>query len=113
MDRRDFLTASKSKNTQKTPVFASPSRVQSGINPYAGPWTTNEVIHLLKRTMFGAVKVDVDFFKAMTMSQAVDYLLNVSAAQSQPAPPVKTYPNSSDPADPDNAVAAGQTWVNT
>jgi len=51
--------------------------VLSGINPYTGPWKTNEVIHLLKRTMFGAVKADVDFFRAMTVSQAVDYLLNI------------------------------------
>ncbi len=113
MDRRDFLTAGKTKKTLKAPVFASPSRVLSGINPYTGPWTTNEVIHLLKRTMFGAVKADVDFFKAMTMTQAVDALLNVSAAQLQPAAPVKTYGNSSDPTDPDNAIASGQTWVNT
>lgn len=112
MDRRDFLTAGKAKKA--APVkFNSPTRTLSGINPYTGPWTTNEVIHLLKRTLFGARKADVDFFKTMTMSQAVDTLLNVPAAQLTPAPPVKTYANSTDPADPDNAVAAGQTWVNT
>ena len=111
MDRRDFLTAGKAKKA--APVqFASPARTLSGIGPYAGPWTTNEVIHLLKRTMFGAKKADVDFFSAMTMSQAVDYLLNVSVAQTQPAPPVKNYTNSVNPADPDTAIAAGQTWVN-
>ena len=112
MDRRDFLTAGKAKKA--APVqFASPSRTLSGTNPYTGPWGVNEVIHLLKRTMFGAKKADVDFFKAMTMSQAVDYLLNVSLAQTQPAPPVKNYANSINAADPDNAIAAGQTWVNT
>lgn len=111
MDRREFLTAGKTK--KNTPViFASPTRTLSGINPYTGPWTTNEVIHLLKRTLFGATKADVDFFKAMTMSQAVDALLNVPIAQLNPAPPVKNYTNSVDPADPDNAITAGQTWVN-
>jgi uncharacterized protein (DUF1800 family) len=112
MDRRDFLTAGKAKKTETVP-FASPTRTLSGINPYTGPFTTNEVIHLLKRTMFGAKKADVDFFSTMTMSQAVDYLLNVSGAQSQPLPPVKDYANSTDPLDPDTAVLAGQTWVNT
>ncbi|MEI9909917.1 MAG: hypothetical protein WDO71_09750 [Bacteroidota bacterium] len=34
----------------------------SGLAPYAGSWTTNEVTHLLKRTMFGAKKADVDYF---------------------------------------------------
>jgi uncharacterized protein (DUF1800 family) len=112
MDRRDFLTAGKAKKA--APVqFASPTRTLSGTSPYTGPWTTNEVIHLLKRTMFGAKKADVDFFSTMTMSQAVDYLLNVTAAQGQPLPPVKDYANSTDPLDPDNAVLAGQTWVNT
>jgi uncharacterized protein (DUF1800 family) len=112
MDRRTFITAGVAKSTEKHAVD-SPARVLSGINPYVGPWTSNEVIHLLKRTMFGAKKSDIDFFAAMTMSQAVDYLLNVSLAQTQPAPPVKNYTNSVVPADPDNTIAAGQTWVNT
>ena len=111
MDRRDFLTAGKAKKTAPA-QFASPSRTLSGINPYTGPWTTNEAIHLLKRTMFGAKKSDVDFFSAMTMSQAVDSLLNVSVAQTQPAPPLKNYTNSVDPTDPDNPILQGDTWVN-
>ncbi|MBK6380684.1 MAG: hypothetical protein IPF72_13665 [Chitinophagaceae bacterium] len=63
MDRRDFLTAGKTKKAAPVnPIaFASPTRTLSGINPYTGPWTVNEVIHLLKRTMFGAKKADVDF----------------------------------------------------
>lgn len=116
MDRRDFLTAGKAKKAApvKPVAFASsPTRTQSGINPYTGPWTTNEVIHLLKRTLFGATKTDVDLFKAMTMSQAVDAILNVPLAQFTPPPPVKNYANSADLNDPDNAVGAGQTWVNT
>ena len=112
MDRRDFLTAGKAKKKATVP-FASPTRTMTGINPYTGPWGVNEVIHLLKRTMFGAKKTDVDFFKTMSMSQAVDSLLNVNVAQTQPAPPVKNYPNSVTPTDPDNAIAQGQTWVNT
>lgn len=114
MDRRDFLTAGKArKAAPAAPIpFASPARTLSGLNPYAGPWTTNEVIHLLKRTMFGATKTDVDFFAAMTMNQAVDALLNVPLAQFTPPPPVKSYPNSTSPADPDTAIAAGQTWIN-
>ena len=112
MDRRDFLTAGKVKKANSVQVASSP-RTLSGISPYTGIWGTNEIIHLLKRTMFGAKKTDVDFFGAMGVTQAVDYLLNVSTAQSQPLPPVKDYPNSTDPLDPDNAIAAGQTWVNT
>jgi len=109
MDRRDFLTARKVKKTE--PVkFASPARILSGINPYTGSWTTNEVIHLLKRTMFGAKKTDVDYFVTRSMSQAVDELLNPTAPD--PGPPVKEYVTSTQPGTPDGNIAQGATWVN-
>jgi uncharacterized protein (DUF1800 family) len=107
MDRRDFLTARK-RNVVNPSVFkaADSFRTNSGINPYAGPWTRNEVTHLLKRTMFGAKKADVDYFLTRTMSQAVDELLNLTAPM--PSPPVNDYsPGTADP-----NVPAGQTWVN-
>ncbi len=114
MDRRDFITASKTK--KKAPVhpiavgFVSPARTLSGINPYTGPWGTNEVIHLLKRTMFGAKKADVDYFVTRTMNQGVDELLNPMAPN--PAPPVKEYTTSTQPGTPDANIAQGTTWVN-
>ncbi len=109
MDRRDFLTAGKTQ--KKIPVpFVSPARTLSGINPYTGPWGTNEVIHLLKRTMFGAKKSDVDYFATRTMNQTVDELLNPTAPV--PAPPVKEYTTSTQPGTPDTNIAQGTTWVN-
>jgi len=105
MDRRGFLTAAKAKQKHTNPRSF---RTLSGINPYAGTWDTEAVIHLLKRTMFGAKKADVDFFSAMTMSQAVDYLLTVTPAQTTPPPPVKTYNATIDP-----DIPVGQTWVYT
>ncbi len=118
MDRKAFLSVGRIAK----PIAAEPIvqhikkdetiRTNSGINPYAGGWTTNEVIHLLKRTMFGAKKADVDFFKTMTMSQAVDYLLNVPTVAT--SVPVKNYtPGTTTPTtDPDLALAAGQPWAN-
>lgn len=110
MDRRDFLTARKAKNTE--PVkFASPTRTLSGINPYTGPWGTNEVIHLLKRTMFGAKKIDVDYFATLTMTQAVDELLTPIAPA--PAAPVKEYVTSTTlGVVADGNIAQGTTWIN-
>jgi uncharacterized protein (DUF1800 family) len=111
MDRREFLTAGNQKLLNTTSSVASGSSgVLSGIQPYSGPWTSTEVLHLLRRTMFGAKKSDVDFFSGMNMSQAVDYLLTVPATQ--PEPPLKTYANSTTPGDPDAAIPAGSTWVN-
>jgi uncharacterized protein (DUF1800 family) len=110
MDRRDFLTARKAKKTE-TVQFASPTRTLSGTNPYTGPWTTNEVIHLLKRTMFGAKKADVDYFATLTMSQAVNELLNPAAPN--PAVPVKEYATSTTlGVNADGNIAQGSTWIN-
>jgi uncharacterized protein (DUF1800 family) len=87
-----------------TPASASKTTATS-LNQYTGPWTNTEVLHLLRRTTFGIKAADVTALKNMTMTQAVDLLLNVSATP--PAPPVNNYNNSY--ADPN--VPAGQTWV--
>jgi uncharacterized protein (DUF1800 family) len=113
MDRRDFLTARKSKKiveVQKVQTVI-PARVLSGINPYTGVWGKNEIIHLLKRTMFGAKKADVDYFATLSMNQTVDELLNPTAAN--PLPPVKEYVTSTTVgvvADP--LIVQGTTWIN-
>ncbi|MDQ6890873.1 MAG: DUF1800 domain-containing protein, partial [Bacteroidota bacterium] len=52
-----------------------------------------------------------DYFKTKTLSQAVNELLTVPSLQ--PAPPVKNYANSVTAGDPDQAIVAGTTWVNT
>ncbi|RYY58184.1 MAG: DUF1800 domain-containing protein, partial [Chitinophagaceae bacterium] len=72
----------------------------------SGPWTRNEVQHLLKRTMFGTTRADLDHFAGLSMNQAVDELLTPVAPF--PAPPVNDY--SSEIADA--VVPAGATWVN-
>jgi uncharacterized protein (DUF1800 family) len=111
MDRRDFLTAKRRKKDKVAPPQPVASRhITSGVNPYAGPWTENEIIHLLKRTMFGAKKADVDYFKVRTVSQSVDELLNPTAPQ--PSPPVKEYVTSTQPGTPDSNIAQGTTWIN-
>ena len=114
MDRRDFLTVGKTKKREPakpiTSELVSPARTLSGINPYTGPWGTIEVIHLLKRTMFGAKKIDVDYFASLTVNQAVNELLNPTAPN--PLPPVKEYTTSTQPGTPDANIAQGATWVN-
>ena len=111
MDRREFVTAKRKSSTTSTKEQES-VRTFSGLTPYSGSWTSNEVIHLLKRTMFGSTIDDVNYFLGKTMSQAVDELLTIPAAA--PAPPVKNYSNTNIPAtDPDYNIAMGQTWVNT
>jgi len=103
MDRREFLTARRRTASRQPKPTAKPFRTESGLMAYNGPWTINEVTHLLKRTMFGATKADIDYFLSKGMSQSVDELLNPTAPL--PSPPVNDY-------GADAAVAAGQTWIN-
>jgi len=79
------------------------------LTPYQGSWDQSTARHLLKRTVFGATKEQVDAFAAKGISACLDQLLDDSAPQ--PSPPVKEY-NSSAAASPDTLIAAGQTWVN-
>jgi uncharacterized protein (DUF1800 family) len=105
MDRRDFLTA---KRRKPSAIPLAPGfRTESGLNPYGGAWTRNEVQHLLKRTMFGSTKADIDYFVSRTVDQAINELLNPSAPL--PAPPVNDYSAET----PDAGVAAGVTWINS
>jgi len=111
MDRRDFLTARRQKPVKSNEGdIATTFRTNSGINTYTGPWTEQEIIHLLKRVMFGAKKSDVDYFKTLTLSQTIDVLLNPTAPV--PAPPIKEYVTSVQPGTPDGNIVQGTTWVN-
>ncbi|MFN8276096.1 MAG: DUF1800 domain-containing protein [Chitinophagales bacterium] len=90
----DGVVSSKSGNRTSTTLAA-----------YTGAWTKKQVVHLLKRTMFGARRSDIDYFLTKTMSQAVDELLTPGNA---PSPPLNNYSNQYT----DTVVAAGATWVN-
>ena len=105
MDRREFFKPR--KKIQRS--FPEKNfRTLSGIDPYTGSWTTNEVQHLLKRVMFGSTKADIDFFKTKSLSETVNILLN--PVSPLPPPPVNDYNNQTIT---DPGVPAGQTWVNT
>lgn len=80
---------------------------KGNITAYTGAWGETQVRHLLRRTLFGHTQADVNFFKSMSMSDAVDYLLNIPGTQ--PSPPVNGYNTSTD-IDPD--ISKGDTWVN-
>lgn len=77
------------------------------LDEYTGDWTETQVRHLLRRTMFGVKEADVATLLAMTMSDAVDYL--VDTVIPDPPPPVNNY-NTNDYVDP-TGIPAGQTWI--
>ena len=85
------------------------AKTTSGLNPYSGPWTETQVIHLLRRTTFGLKTADITTLLALTPGAAVDILLN-NIPTTPPAPPVNNYDTTSY-SDP-TGVSLGQTWVN-
>ncbi|WP_126244943.1 DUF1800 domain-containing protein [Chitinophaga rhizosphaerae] len=103
MDRRSFLTL----NSSRKAAPAKAARTFTGIAPYSGPWGTAQVVHLLKRAMFGAAPADVKHFGAMSLNQAVDALLVPNA--SVPTPPVNSY-QTGGYVDP-TGVVPGAPWV--
>jgi hypothetical protein len=104
------------KLTTPKPVDAPTDQqvFNSGVAPYTGTWTDNEIIHLLKRLTFGAPIEDVTYLRTFTYAQAVDELVNTVSG---PIPePIKAYtPDivSTLANDPDWAIGIGRTWVNT
>ena len=97
----------------KQQSFASAKKsagpLTQGLQEYAGTWDTPQVVHLLKRTLFGARQNDIQYFKAKTMQQAVDELLQPTAAPS--SVPLNNY-SVNGYVDP-TGVALWQTWINT
>ncbi|MBO9199035.1 MULTISPECIES: DUF1800 domain-containing protein [Niastella] len=111
MDRREFFTLKRKAKAPSAQTFGL-RQIYSGLAPQLGNLSAQQAAHLLKRTMFGATKADIDHFTGMSIATAVSTLLNVPAGL--PAPPVKNYDNTDiEAGDPDLTVAQGATWVNT
>ena len=94
--------ANKFANTS-TPQFDEKST--TGLGEYTGRFGQTQLMHLLRRTMFGLTQSDLSYFSNMTLDQVVAALLTPAPT---PAPPVWTYAAQA----PDPDVAQGATWVN-
>jgi uncharacterized protein (DUF1800 family) len=118
MPRRQFLgglakntkpidTATAESFKEKSNVFIplKTTGAQSGISVYTGKWTETEMIHLLRRTMFGAAKKDVDKIKSMSMSSAVDFLID------NPVQPTTTPVNNYTAGTDTGGVPFGSSWI--
>lgn len=86
----------------------------ASLNAYTGTWGRKQVVHLLKRTMFGAKPADIDYFLTQSMQNSVDELLTLSSTT--PSPPLNYYEGADLGGglymkDADN-IPKGQTWVN-
>ncbi|MFM1792264.1 MAG: hypothetical protein RLZZ252_618 [Bacteroidota bacterium] len=102
-------TISNTLEENGTDVFARKSvnrRTNTGIAEYKGTFGDAELMHLLRRSLFGVTMGDIKKFKGKTLTQVVDSLL--SPAVTQPNPPVNYYGNQVN----DPNVPYGSTWVN-
>jgi uncharacterized protein (DUF1800 family) len=77
------------------------------ITPYTGSFAKPQLMHLLRRTMFGLKQADLTFFAGKSMDEVVTTLLT--------APPLTNPLNNYGPTfSPTDATSAyGQTWVNS
>ncbi|MCX6133399.1 MAG: DUF1800 domain-containing protein [Ignavibacteriales bacterium] len=106
MNRRQFFTGASgvSYSTSDRPFSSSGNqtknliRSQKGIEPIpAAEWNAKTAAHLLRRTMFGPTRAEIQ----QAASQSMDATINaLFAPQPLPDPPVGPAP-----------LAAGQTWV--
>jgi len=102
---RKYQSNLRSKNSGFTDRVAP---VSSGLNPYTGTWGKPEVLHLLRRTGFGFKKANVDSLLALSMTNAVNAVLNVN--NTPPSPPVNSYNNFL----PDeSSLPYGTDWTNS
>jgi len=79
------------------------------LDAYAGPWDKDAVKHLVRRTMFGARKDDIQYFTGLGLNASINQLLDTSSPL--PAPPVKEY-GVGNAQMPDTVIGPGETWVN-
>jgi uncharacterized protein (DUF1800 family) len=84
------------------------ARTNSTLDPYTGPWTRKEVIHLLRRTTFGLRNSDIQNLLALSPEAAVNQLID-SIPAAPPDPPLNNY---NAVANDTTGVLPGQTWVN-
>lgn len=77
---------------------------QKTLTPYTGVFSSIELKHLLRRTLFGIDKNTLSYFQSKTLTQVVDELLMTSP---EPAPPLNNYQNQTN----DPEVPYGQTWI--
>ena len=79
----------------------------SGLTPYTGTFGREQLIHLLKRTMFGSTKADIDFFAGKPLTEVLNTLMTVPAAPT--ALPLRYYAARTGLAD--DPAPLGASWV--
>lgn len=83
-------------------------RTLAGIEEYTGAWGFDQIAHVLRRTLFGFKRSEMETVKNKTMGEIVSMLLTDQPAPNPPVAPKDEMDN--------NVlvgVTAGNTWVNS
>ena len=94
-------------NSEQHSKLTTNRLVSSGLTPYSGEWTEQQVAHLLRRTTFGLKKDDLRSFAQMSLNDA---LASIIRADPDPSIPINDYHYPEDGIiDPD--IAPGESWI--
>ena len=75
------------------------------LNPIKRNISEDELLHLMRRCLFGVGHKEITFFKGMSLSKCLDHLLSQAPT---PPPAIEEYfPEGNDP-----KIPIGQSWVN-
>ena len=105
MDRRATLASflgQHSTTKQSTKKAAAPPVVNTGLEPYDGPWELSQAAHLLRRAMFGPTYEQIKLSRDNGLDATVNVLL---ADLPMPAPPINHF------FEDDPNVSIGETWI--
>jgi hypothetical protein len=110
--RRDFLRLPRQQEDDAPTTVRQTRGLLSGLNPYGGPWGQTQIVHTLKRLMFGAKQEDILYMATLPFDKAIKKLLSATPT---PAPPVNDYNFYDDFQKKDYVdkfVPWGETWIN-
>ncbi|MCF6351996.1 MAG: DUF1800 domain-containing protein [Cyclobacteriaceae bacterium] len=100
-----YLNSTKQK-TKRTNRQAASSSL--GLEAYSGSWGEEQIMHLLRRTLFGVKKADLQHYKTLTLEQSITELLTPSTP---PPPPINDYNGLNEDFSTDPHTALGDTWI--
>ena len=76
LQAKPTVVRKKSANKSLTAPFTE------GLQEYTGAWDTPQVVHLLKRMLFGARQQDIAYYKTRSLAETVDELLQAASIPS-------------------------------
>ena len=94
------------KDESESKVNGRINGVFSGLEVYTGIWEDANIMHLLRRTLFGVTKSEFDSFKSLNLEESLALIFQTSPI---PNPPINNYSGIDGLNDP--KVALGDTWI--